>query len=33
MINESLEKYYERKKNFINVAVLGRYVVLGALRR
>ncbi len=33
MINESFEKYYERKKNFINVAMPGRYVAMGVLRR
>ncbi len=33
MINESLKKYYERKKNFINAAVPGRYVAMGVLRR
>ena len=32
-INESLKKYYERKKNFINAAVPGRYVAMGVLRR
>ena len=32
MINESLKKYYERKKNFINAAVPGRYVAMGVLQ-